>query len=52
MGNYYCKNCGVPIDYYNVDSRQHMRPSCRKVNILTGTNSYHEWRYFICPPKS
>ena len=49
MGNYYCKNCGVPLDYYNVKHRHHMRPSCRCIKLEqdSGCNTYHEWHYFM-----
>ena len=48
MGNYYCKNCSVPLDYYNVDTNHHLRPSCRYKLREHGKNTYHEWRFFFC----
>lgn len=43
MGNYYCKNCGVPQTYYTEANSD--RPSCRhsegSEELLMGRHKYH-----------
>lgn len=48
MGNYYCKKCGVCIDYYN--DQNIGRASCRvatKEDLLRGCrgNCHHDFRF-------
>lgn len=47
MGNYYCKNCNICIDYYLYNNLPLNRPSCRdSINPISGhPNGYHLWKY-------
>lgn len=49
MGNYYCKNCSVPLDYYSVENNHHLRQSCRHEKLLNrDENTYHQWKFYLC----
>lgn len=49
MGNHYCKNCGICIDYYIINKLPLDRPSCRmSLNpISNNPNGYHSWNYYF-----
>ena len=49
MGNHYCKNCGICIDYYISNKLPLDRPSCRmSLNpISNNPNGYHSWNYYF-----
>lgn len=46
MGNYYCKNCGICIEYYSI-TNTYNRPSCRHGNKIYNENGFHQWEYYI-----